>query len=152
MEEILDGQARNIEARLREHGVASPIETNGYWFRFSHNGLCIKFCAQHNYNGSGRFVGEMYRTGLSEDEVLAMKSSFANESSVVIPEPGKWEQDVRKYNHRIISIPGFLDNIIPELFELVNLPLEDYIAQRLSDSQQIYKAIGKPINQIISTL
>ena len=142
----MDEMVGNIEARLRGLGVTSTIDTNGYWFRFSHNGLRVKFCAQHNYNGSGRFVGEMYSEGLSEEEELAMKTAFAHESLVVIPEPEKWAHDVRLYNRRGISIAGYLDNIITELFELVNMPLEDYISQRLNDSQQIYKAIGKTIN------
>ncbi|MFW6311758.1 MAG: hypothetical protein ACOC1K_05935 [Nanoarchaeota archaeon] len=128
----------NIEKCLREEGVNTRIQTNGYWYDFNHQNLHIEFCVQSNYNGNGRLFGEMYRKNFSNQEIEIMKQVFAQESLIIIPNPEEWTENVRRYNHRRFSIGGVLENIIPELMQLINTTTEDYIAQRLSYSKAFY--------------
>lgn len=137
----------NIKKCLREQGIATEIKTNGYWYRFNHKDLHVEFCAQSNYHGSGRFVGEMYKENLSSEEVEAMKQAFVEESLVRIPNPEEWAQGVRTYDHRRIHIGGYLDNLIPELMQLMNTTSEDYISQRLQYSAEFEKALQQALSK-----
>jgi hypothetical protein len=132
---------KNIEKALRDQGVNSKIFTNGYLYNFNYKGLKVKFCVQFGFNGNGKFVGHMYDEKLLPKEVIEMEREFKEEGLTNPLYYEKLKENVRKYNYKDISITGYLDNLIPELFELINMNTEDYLSQKLNDEKRFDEVI-----------
>ena len=122
----------DIEKCLKEQGINSLVETNGYRYEFNHNGLKVEFCAQSGHNANGRFVGQIYNENVLPKEISQMERELRKEKL-----DEEWIEGVRKYNYRRISINGYLDNIIPELIQLINMPIEEYISLKNKEKEQI---------------
>lgn len=131
----------NIEKCLRDHGVNSKVFTNGYLYNFNYNGFKVNFRIQFGFNGNGSFVGQMHNEKLLPKEVIEMEREFKEEGLITPLRSSRWEESVRRYNHRDISITGYLDNLVPELFELINMKTEEYISKRLNDTKIFDKVV-----------
>ena len=127
---------------LKQYGVKGEVETNGYHYELDYRGLHIDFCAQVSYNGNGRLVGCIYNKSLSPQQAEIMKTEMSAQG-LKIDDQEDWIQKVREYNYRSVHITGYLDNIIPELLALANMPIEQYMAKRIRESGVVEKMLSQ---------